>query len=130
VLTAGTRRVVLPFAGTDTSLPVPAMVYPRASLKLIFTMKTASRSFGFLTSTVAYGSATFAQCTSTAVPSLRGRAAWEADAVGVGVLVGRARRDPPPVLVLVLVAESSEPPPDESLPDEPLSRAVDEPSWS
>ncbi|MEU2374052.1 hypothetical protein [Streptomyces misionensis] len=48
--------------------------------------------------------------------------------MGVGVLVGRARRDPPPVLVLV--AESSEPPPDESLPDEPLPRAVDEPSWS
>ncbi|WP_440555400.1 hypothetical protein ACSP97_31460 [Streptomyces sp. SCPE 10] len=50
--------------------------------------------------------------------------------MGVGVLVGRARRDPPPVLVLVLVAESSESPPDEPLPDEPLPRAVDEPSWS
>ncbi|GAA2464992.1 hypothetical protein GCM10023100_76910 [Actinocorallia cavernae] len=69
-------------------------------MKVIFTKKTASRPFGFLTSTVAYGSAMLAHRTSAAVPFLRGRGVVEGDAVGVDVWVavgvGRGRDAPFP----------------------------------
>lgn len=117
------------------------MVKPRASLKAIFTVRTLSRPFGFLTSTVAYGSAVLAQCTSTAVPSFRGRAVPPVeDAVGVERWVGRERYVAPP-LSPVLVPEPYVSPPDEELsyeelPDEELSYEPpppdvdDELSWS
>ncbi|RSO02172.1 hypothetical protein DMH26_14880 [Streptomyces sp. WAC 05379] len=55
-------------------------------------MKTASRSFGFLTSTVAYGSSRLEQLMSTAVPSFKGLVvSLEGDAVGVGLWVGCER---------------------------------------
>lgn len=80
---AAIRRVALPFAGTDTWLVVSARVDPLLFLYAIFTVKSASRPFGFLTSTVEYGSSRLAHRLSTAVPSFSGRAV--ADEVAVGV---------------------------------------------
>ena len=82
------------------------MAKPCAFLYLIFTAKVPSRSFGFLTSTVAYGSSVSAQWVSTAVASFRGRVAvTEGDAVGVERSAGRERRVP--LLSPVLGPESA-----------------------
>lgn len=83
VAVAATRTVALPFAGTDTWLVASVMVKSALSLKPTFTVKRTSRPFGFLTSTVVYGSSWLAQCTSTAVPSFRDRAVPEEVVVGV-----------------------------------------------